>query len=194
MHYHWTGFGCSNARLVGQSHVERLHVHLGAVLRPMATSLADPGIACLPLCSSITSSLLFIIFSTGWWSLPDDRLDLLPFFTVSNDRDLPASEDLCFAPFSLLRRDELRWTLDEFLLKLGRFTDSALALSPVAIIFKFQIFKSNLIKFDYFFFNFATYQYYQMKTDLNLAKCVSSEDRYQFLWDVLQRVSKTIRI
>ena len=87
-------------------------------------------------CSLITSLLPFIIFSTGC-SFVNGRLDLL-LFTVSSDRDFPLSEDLCFVPFSLFRRDELRcmrdFSREEFLRKLGRFTDSALALSPDAAI------------------------------------------------------------
>lgn len=100
--------------------------------------------------SSMISWLLSSIFSDAdvCWSAAIVTRTSFTVFIVSRERDLHASTTaaaaaaveadlpLPFAPFSLLRRDELRcnrcFSLEEVLRRLGRFTDSALALKPAA--------------------------------------------------------------
>lgn len=117
---------------------------------PMTPSplVRDGTRASLLACSSkISLWLLSSIFSVAGccWSDAITRT-IFTVLIVSKERDLDASVTAATAaaerpaplvPFSLLRRDELRcqrcFSLEEVLRRLGRFTDSALALKPVAI-------------------------------------------------------------
>lgn len=97
--------------------------------------------------SSIISWLSSNLFSIAdcCWSVAVVIRTILTVFIISREFDLHDStvavavaRPPSFAPFSLLRRDEVRCkrclSLDEFFRRLGnRFTDSALALKPAAI-------------------------------------------------------------
>lgn len=113
-------------------------------------------------CSSKISWLLSIIFSVAdccCWSAAITRT-IFTVLIVSRERDLDASVTTAAAaaavaarpaplvPFSLLRREELRcqrcFSLEEVLRRLGRFTDSALALKPVATLKRISMEKVKL--------------------------------------------------
>lgn len=112
--------------------------------------IRDGTRASLFVCSSkISLWLLSSIFSIAGcccscWSAAITRT-IFTVLIVSRERDLDASVAAAavaerpapLVPFSLLRREELRcqrcFSLEEVLRRLGRFTDSALALKPVAV-------------------------------------------------------------